>query len=172
VIEFQLLEDGDRLYLDAEQTVPTPVHTVTDLSPDTSEEPWKEDGESWHLEERSATDTAERLTEVTAALQDIEFLEGPGWRQKHYVSFTQGRKRRIAIRTKRTLFHIDLYDVNTEALDSQEIAEALGLDEAAVSVKDDLRASGRSGVRITCRPGDDLDLEVLADEARRILETE
>jgi hypothetical protein len=171
VIEFQLLEDGDRLYLDAEQTVPTPEHTVTDLSPDTSEEPWKEDGESWHLEERSATDTAERLTEVTAALQDIEFLEGPGWRQKHYVSFTQGRKRRIAIRTKRTLFHVDLYDVNTEALDSQEIAETLGLDEAAVSVEDDLRASGRSGVRITCRPGDDLDLEVLADEARRILET-
>jgi hypothetical protein len=49
VIEFQLLKDDDRLYLDAEQTIPTPEHTVTDVSPDTSDEPWKEDGQSWHL---------------------------------------------------------------------------------------------------------------------------
>jgi len=33
VIEFQLLKDDDRLYLDAEQTIPTPEHTVTDVSP-------------------------------------------------------------------------------------------------------------------------------------------
>jgi hypothetical protein len=171
VIEFQLLADGDRLYLDAEQTVPTPEHTVTDVSPDTSEDPWKEDGERWHLEERSADDTAERLKEVTAALQDLEFLEGPGWGQKHYVSFTQGRKRRIAIRTKRTLFHIDLYDVDVEALDPEEFANAVGLESETISVENDLRSSGRSGVRITCRPDDALDIEALVVEARRILET-
>ena len=49
------------------------------------------------------------------------------------------------------------------------IADTLGLDLDEVAVKDDLRSSGRSGVRITCRPDDELVLETLADEARRTL---
>ncbi|WP_367996075.1 hypothetical protein [Haloferax volcanii] len=152
VIEFQLLEDGDRLYLDAEQTVPTPEHTVSDVSPDTSEEPWKEDGRSWHLDERSNEITANLLERVTATLEELEFLDGPEWGQKHYVSFVQGRKRRIAIRTKRTLFHIDIYDIDPATIDVTELSERVGIPSEAISVEDDLRNSGRTGVRITCKP--------------------
>jgi len=169
VIEFQLLEDGDRLYLDAEQTVPTPEHTVTDVSPDTSEEPWKEDGESWHLDERSDDDTAELVAEVTTALRDLEFLDGPDWGQKHYVSFKKGRRLRIAVRTKRTLFHVDLYDVDLESVDPDAVSAALGIPTDAISVEDDLRGSGRTGVRITCRPGQGLDVGAVAEQARRLL---
>jgi hypothetical protein len=169
VIEFQLLKDSDRLYLDAEQTIPTPEHTVTDVSPDTSDEPWKEDGQSWHLNERSNEKTAELLEEVTAALQDLEFLDGPEWGQKHYVAFNKGRKRRIAIRTKRTLFHIDLYDVDTGPLDAMEIANALGTDAESVAVKEDMRGSGRSGVRITFKPDQGVDFDALESEVRKIL---
>jgi hypothetical protein len=172
VIEFQLLEDGERLYLDAEQTIPTPEHTVTDVSPDTSDEPWKEDGQSWHLNERSDENTAALLEEITAALQELEFLDGPDWGQKHYVSFKQGRKRRIAIRTKRTLFHIDLYDVNLDSLEAEAISSALGISVDDVSIQGDLRSSGRSGVRITCRPDDQVDVSAVATQARRILQDE
>lgn len=172
VIEFQLFEDDGRLYLDAERTIPTPEHTVTDVSPDTSEEPWKEDGQSWHLNERSDEQTADLLEDVTTALQELEFLDGPEWGQKHYVSFKQGRKRRIAIRTKRTLFHVDLYDVDPEALSAETIAEALSLPGENVSIEDDMRGSGRSGVRITCTPARDLDVNGVADEVRRILAPE
>lgn len=172
VIEFQLLKDGDRLYLDAEQTIPTPEHTITDVSPDTSDEPWKEDGQSWHLNERSNEQTADLLEDVTAALQELEFLDGPEWGQKHYVAFNKGRKRRIAIRTKRTLFHIDLYDVDTDALSATEIAEALDIDADSVSVQEDMRGSGRSGVRISLKSNQSPNLSTLASEARRILADE
>jgi hypothetical protein len=157
------------LYLDAEQTIPTPEHTVTDVSPDTSDEPWKEDGQSWHLNERSNEQTADLLEDVTAALQELEFLNGPEWGQKHYVAFNKGRKRRIAIRTKRTLFHIDLYDVDTASLNVAEIADSLEIDAESVTVKEDMRGSGRSGVRITCNPDREIDFDALESQAREIL---
>ena len=169
VIEFQVLEEDGRLYLDAEQTIPTPERTETDVSPDTPEEPWKEDGQSWHLHERSDEDTANLLEDVTTALQELEFLDGPDWGQKHYVSFKQGRKRRIAIRTKRTLFHVDLYDADIDSLDTETISKTLGVSTDTISIEEDLRGSGRSGVRITCRPNQGLDVSAVADEARRIL---
>ncbi|CQR49033.1 endonuclease NucS domain-containing protein [Haloferax massiliensis] len=168
VIEFQLLEDDDRLYLDAEQTIPTPEHTISDVSPDTSEEPWKEDGRSWHLNERSNDQTADLLERVAAALEELEFLDGPGWGQKHYVSFVQGRKRRIAIRTKRTLFHVDVYDVDPTSVDIEQVSEQLGIPIEAISAEEDLRNSGRSGVRITCKPEYEANLDAFESTFRGI----
>jgi len=139
------------------------------VSPDTSDEPWKEDGQSWHLNERSNEQTADLLEDVTSVLRELEFLNGPEWGQKHYVAFNKGRKRRIAIRTKRTLFHIDLYDVDTASLDASAIAEALGIDAETVAVKKDMRGSGRSGVRITCKPNQEIDFDALESQARGIL---
>jgi len=169
VIEFQLLKDGDRLYLDAEQTIPIPEHTVTDVSPDTSDEPWKEDGQSWHLNERSNEQTADLLEDVIAALQELESLNGPEWGQKLYVAFNKGRKRRISIWTQRTQFHIELYDVDTVSLDAGEIADALEIDVESVEVKDDMRGNGRRGVRITCNPNQEVDFDALESQTREIL---
>lgn len=169
VIEFDVLEDGERLYLDAEQTIPMLEHTVTDVSPDTSEEPWKEDGKAWHLQETTDEQTGELLEKVISALQELEFLDGPEWGQKHYVSFKQGRKRRIAIRTNRTLFHVDLYDINPDLLQSENISNTLGISSESVSIEPDHRGTGRSCVRITCGPSAEPDFEAVAGEARRIL---
>jgi len=169
VIEFQLLKDDNLLYLDAEHTIPTPEHTATDVSPDTSDEPWKDDGQSWHLNERSNEETADLLGDVTATLQELEFLNGPEWGQKYYLAFNKGRKRRIAIRTKRTLFHIDFYDVDTASLEASIIADELGIDADSVAIKEDMRGSGRSGVRITCKPDQEFDLDGLESQARKIL---
>lgn len=169
VIEFDLLADGDRLYLDATQVIPTPEHTVTDVSPDTSEEPWKEDGRSWHLNERSNGQTAKLLENLIASLEDLEFLDGPEWGQKHYVSFVKERKRRIAIRTKRTLLHVDLYDISTASLSKEDLSTTLGVPIDSISIEEDLRSSGRTGVRITCKPKYDVDLDAFTNEARKIL---
>ncbi len=169
VVEFELLADGDRLYLDAEQTIPVPEHTVTDVSPDTSEEPWKDNGRDWHLNERSNEETAELLEEVAESLEDIDQLDGPEWGQKHYLSFKEGRKRRIAIRTKRTLFHVDIYDVSSEGVDTEEIARSVGVAREDVKA-DDLRG-GRPGVRITCRAGQDIDTNALVEIARTLVDS-
>lgn len=68
VVELQLFADDDRIYLDVEQTVPEPNQSPSEVRPDTSEEPWQNDGRSWHLSEVSNDATAELLEEVVAAL--------------------------------------------------------------------------------------------------------
>ncbi|MFP9192157.1 hypothetical protein ACLI4Q_10940 [Natrialbaceae archaeon A-CW1-1] len=168
VVEFQLFTDDDRLYLDAEQTIPVPERTVTDVSPDTSEQPWKDDGRDWHLHERTNTEAGDLLEKVVEALGDIEFLDGPEWGQKHYLSFKRDRKRRIALRTKRTLFHVDIYDVDLDVVDIDRIVSGLGIVEGDVKADKDLRG-GRSGVRITCRPGGDINLDALTEHARELV---
>ncbi len=104
IVEIQLLEDDGRIYLNAEQTIPAPEQSDADVSPDTSEEPWKAEGHRWHLEERSNEETAAVLEDVAAAVGEIESLDGPQWGQKYYVSYRQNRKVRVALRTKVTLF--------------------------------------------------------------------
>jgi hypothetical protein len=169
VVEFELLADEDRLYLDAEQIIPVPEHTVTDVSPDTSEEPWKDDGRDWHLNERSNEETAKLLEEAAESLEDIDQLDGPEWGQKHYLSFKEDRKRRIAIRTKRTLFHVDIYDVLPEGVDTDEIARSVGVPKE--DVKADGLRGGRPGVRITCRAGQDIDTDALVEIARTLVDS-
>jgi hypothetical protein len=172
VVEVQLFEDDDRLYLDAEQTIPISPRAVSDVSPDTSEQPWKEDGRNWHLNEVSNDKTSELLAEVAARLEDIEFLDGPDWGQKHYLSFKQDRKIRIALRTKRTLFHVDVYDISAEEVDVESLASSLGIDVDAVRAEEEDLRSGRSGIRITFHGDDKPDVDALSDAVRDLLEDE
>lgn len=92
VVEYQLLTDGDRTYLDADQTIPLPKHTTPDIDPNTSKQPWKSDGRDWHLHERTNEKTGEHLEEVVGRFSEIEFLDGPEWTQKLYVSFKSVEK--------------------------------------------------------------------------------
>lgn len=172
VVEVQLLEDGDQLYLDAEQTIPVPTRTVTEVSPDTSEEPWKDDGRSWHLNEVSNDETAELLEEVVAAIEDIEFLDGPDWGQKQYLSFKQDRKNRILARTQKTLFNVEIYDVAADKVDVDTLASTLGVSADDVKAAEDDLRGGRPGVRITCRGGRDIDVSALAEQAQDLLTAE
>lgn len=168
VVEVQLFEDGDRLYLDAERVVPVPDRSVSEVRPDTSEEPWKDDGRGWHLEEVSNEETAALLEDVVAALADIEFLDGPDWGQKQYLSFKQDRKNRVIVRSQKTLFNLEIYDVSTEAIDVDALAETLGVSANDITAAADLR-SGRSGVKVTCHSGAEIDVDALAERTRRLL---
>lgn len=169
VVEIQLFEDDGRIYLDAEQTVPVPNQSASEVSPVTAEEPWKSDGRSWHLNEVSNEETAELLEEVVATLEEIELLDGPHWGQKQYVSFKQDRKNRVIARTQKTLFNVEIYDVPAAEIDVAELAAALGVPEDDIRTEaDDLRG-GRPGVRITCRGGTAIDVQNLATESHRLL---
>lgn len=77
VLEVEMLEDGDQLDLDTEQTIPVPEDTISGVKPDTSKNPWKDDGRNWHLNEKLNDDAAERLREVVDTLGNLESLDGP-----------------------------------------------------------------------------------------------
>ena len=172
VVEVQLFEDDGRIYLDAEQTVPVPNRSTSEVSPDTSEKPWKKDGRSWHLNEVASDETAELLERVVSSLSEIEFLDGPHWGQQQYVSFKQDRKNRVLAYTQKTLFHLEIYDISVEGVDASDLGEAIGVEREDVTVEEDDLRDGRPGVGITCRGGQEIDVSVLADEARRLFEVE
>lgn len=169
VLEVEMLEDGDQLYLDTEQTIPVPENTVSGVKPDTSKDPWKDDGESWHLDEKLNDDAAERLREVVDALGNLDSLDGPHWGQKQYASFKQNRKNRVILRTRTEVFKVEVYDIPAGDIDIQELADALGVASGDVKTDaEDLRG-GRPGVQITCRGGSELNTERLADEVEGYL---
>jgi len=168
VVEIQLLEDKDRIYLNAEQALPVPEKSDAEVGPETSEEPWKAEGRRWHLEERSNSNTAVLLEDVAGAIGEIESLDGPQWGQKYYVSYKQNRKVRVALRTKVTLFHVDTYDIMIEDIDTDKIADALDISSEDVKAEESLRG-GRAGVRITCRGDKEIEANKLRDQVQSLL---
>ncbi len=169
VVEVQLFDDEGQLYLDAEQTVPIPNQTVSEVSPDTSEEPWKSDGRTWHLNEVSSEAAAELLEEVVAAFAEIEILNGPHWGQKQYVSFKQDRKNRVIARTQKTLFNVEIYDVPAGKVDTEELANSLSVSAEDIRAEEDELRGGRPGVRISCHSDRGIDVTALANETQKLL---
>lgn len=169
VLEVEMLEDDDQLYLDTEQIIPVPEDTVSGVKPDTSKDPWKTNGESWHLEEKLNENAAELLRKVVDSLGNLDLLDGPHWGQKQYVSFKQNRKNRVILRTRTEVFKIEVYDVAVGDINVEALADAI--DVSAGDVKaypDDLRG-GRSGVQITCRGDTDVDTVQLAEKIEEYL---
>ena len=169
VLEVKMLEDGDQLYLDTEQTIPVPEDSVSGVKPDTTKDPWKDDGESWHLEEKLNDDAAELLKEVANALDNLDSLDGPHWGQKQYVSFKQNRKNRIILRTRTEVFKVEIYDVDAGDIDAEALADAIGVSRGDVKAyPDDLRG-GRPGIQVTCRGDTEFDTERLAEKVEEYL---
>lgn len=169
VIEVELFRDGDRVYLDANRTIPVQApERSTELRPDTSDQKWKTDGREWHVTERTNEETGALLEDVVPAIADVGFLSGPEWGQKDYIAFDRNRKRRIAVATKKTLFHIDVLDVPPTAVDEDALAETLDIPDESVEATESLRG-GRPGVRITCRPSERIDVDAMTDLVRTLL---
>jgi len=171
VIEVQLLEDEDRVYLDAHQTIPIQSTVGQDIKPDTTDQPWKRNSRDWHLKTVTNDETSELLEEVVTALSDIDSIDGPHWRQKQYVSFKQGRRNRVLAYTQKTLFHLELYDVDGGAVDDGELAQVLGIPEEDVTTDAENIRDGRPGIGIACRPDQDLNVGKLGEEFERLLVT-
>ncbi len=160
-IEVTLMKSHGDLYLSSEQIIPIPERGGQDVSPDTSKEPWKKDGEAWHIEEMTDELTGELLQNLITAINDIEPLSGPKWKQ-NYVSFKQGRRRRIALGTNQSSIDIDLLFLGDVELDIDEISEKLNIPAKQITTDGDYRG-GNTDIRITCEAGDEPNIEALAD---------
>jgi hypothetical protein len=172
VIEVGLLEDEGRVYLDANRSIPLQTSVGTDITPDTTDQPWKSNGRDWHLETVTNDETARLLNEVVGILSDIDSIDGPYWGQQQYVSFRQNRRNRVLAYTQKTLFHLELYDVDGGAVDEGHLATKLGVPEDDVSTDADDIRDGRPGVGIACRPGQGLKIDELGAEFERLLEAD
>lgn len=169
VLEVNMLEDGDQLYLDTEQTIPVPENPDSGVKPDTSKDPWKDDGENWHLEEKLNEDAAERLQEVVDALGNLDSLDGPHWGQKQYVSFKQNRKNRVILRTRTEVFKVEIYDFPVGDIEVEALADSAGVSAGDVKpYPEDLRG-GRPGIQITCRGDTELAADRLAEKVEEYL---
>lgn len=160
-IEVTLMNSNGDLYLSSEQIIPIPKRGGQEVSPDTSKEPWKKNGEAWHIEEMTDELTGELLQNIITAIDDIEPLSGPEWKQ-NYVSFKQGRRRRVVLGTNQSSIDIDLLFLGETNLDIKQISEKLNIGPEQVTMDSDYRG-GNTDIRITCEPGDEPDIEALAD---------
>lgn len=172
VIEVQLLEDEEQVYLDAQQTIPIQSSVGKDIKPDTTDQPWKSNSRDWHLKTVTNDETARLLEEVVAALSDIDSIDGPYWGQQQYVSFKQGRRNRVLAYTQKTLFHLELYDVDGGAIDEGELAKILGISAEHVTTESENIRDGRPGIGIACRPGQNLNVDKLREEFESLLESD
>jgi hypothetical protein len=169
VLEVEMLQDGDQVYLDTEQTIPVPENNVSDVRPDTSKEPWKDDGKSWHLDEKLDDKAEERLKEVVEALGNVAPLDGPHWGQKQYVSFKQNRKNRVIARTRTRVFKIEIYDISAGDIDVEKLADTIGVPSDDVQAYSEDLQGGRPGVQITCRGDVKLNTARLAERVEEYL---
>jgi hypothetical protein len=163
VVEIELMRDGEQFYLDVEQTIPVSEDAFSGLRPDTSTEPWKVDGRSWHIEKKLNEQVASLLKEVVGGLEDVESLDGPHWGQKQYVSFRKNRKNRVIARTRTTVFKLEIYDISVEDIDVDELADIadVSIDDVSTDAED-LRG-GRPGVRVTFSGDESPDIERLSN---------
>lgn len=169
VLEVEMLQDGKQFYLDTEQTIPVPENTISGVSPETSKEPWKDDGKSWHINEKLNDETAERLKEVVEALGNVDSLDGPHWGQKQYVSFKQNRKNRVIARTRTKVFKVEIYDISAGDIDVDKLADAVGVASDDVKADGEDLRDGRPGAQVTCRGDVELDTARLAKKVEKYL---
>lgn len=172
VIMVELQTDGEEYYLDTKQKIPIPETSSPKVAPDTSQEPWKANGKEWHLEERTNQPTGDLLLELVTAIQDIDYLEGPRWQQKLYVSFRIGRKNRVLLETQTEQIHLRVFDVDPGTLDKTQIAERLEMDDKYILLGDPLARSRRPGLQITCRSDEEVNTERIVTEIDNLLSAE
>lgn len=166
-VEVTLMDSEGTLYLDSEQIIPIPENRDREVHPDTTKQPWKKDGEAWHIEEITDEPTGELLQNIITAISDIESLSGPEWAEE-YVSFKQGRRRRVVLGTEKSCIDIDFLFLEEFNLDVQEISEKLDVAPNQVLLGGGHRG-GKTDIRITCKPGEAPDLEELKEFSDKLV---
>ncbi len=138
VVELQPFSDEDgSLYASPTVVVPPPTAEEYELGKISRVEPWLGDSRRWHLDERCSAETAqllERLEQVILGLPEIT----SSWRQKFYVAFDAHNITRyhwLVVETRKG----DLYMLTRlpkNELTIAEVADALGLPESKIDVRD------------------------------------
>lgn len=129
---------------------------------------WKEDGESWHLEQKSNPKTAELLQNVVEQLTKIDYLKEPKWGQKDYIAFADDRgERRFVINTGATIFRIKIRETVNGPEERKRIADRIGVPENKVDRISNYRDDPLLRIRID--PEYDIDINSLREEVENLL---
>lgn len=170
IVQFSLLKDADGgVFLDSKTLVPTSDLEKFETGESPTDDPWKQNGERWHLEEQSNEETAALVQELVSNLEDIAELTGPSWTQKVYIAFRTDGTNRVLLRTQANSVILDAYDFSVN--DEDEVVSNASRhlkDEQRVSFEPDYKGD-RSRIRLKCKPEDDLDVGKLVSFVRDLL---
>ena len=170
LVEFQVYKDGETLIIEPTTIVPTPVSRFESVGKTINDsQPWISDGKTWHLDNKCSSKTKKMLLDLDNIIQDnLNYVEGPRWGQKEYITYSAKGFSWLLINTKPNLLVMD-FIVKKGAFDAETIARELGiiLFNPNESLSEKLNSSSTVLVenrnqntdRIRLRAKEDLDVE-------------
>ena len=171
IVEFTLfVENDDSLYLDAGVTIPTPTNIERfEIGGQTANEPWKDGGRRWHLNERANEGTRSLLKNLIDELSERD-LEGPHWNQKYYVAFRVSGRNRVLLFGRKDSVQIEVLDFDATAVTEEQVVNDTGFEPEEVLIEED--QGERNLIRINCPPNADLDAVVTVIDDLAVTSTE
>jgi len=169
VIQFNLLKDEENIYFHPQKLVPTSSLEKFKTGAASKKEPWKIDGRSWHLEERTNDETRKILEKLDNLLKQKDLFDEVGWEQKHYVAYRIEGRNRVLLKTKKTLLWVDVRQILTQKINEEDIKDELGIESSHINFKPEWH-SGQGQLKIKCDMEKGPDLEDLVNYVVSILE--
>ena len=81
----------------------------------------QEDAKEWHLKSQTGEKTKKLVEYIISEIESIEFLNDPVWRQRYYISFSDGENIRVKVLPRKTKVTIRLMDISVDRYTEQEI---------------------------------------------------
>lgn len=169
LIEIHAYKEGTNIFIEPSTIVPLPVSKfVTVGKPGKKNQPWAEDGKSWHLEKKCSPKTKKMLIELDNFLQDELDLDEPRWNQKLYVAYPVNNFHWLRLHTKSSMLVLDIV-VKKGIFDTDSLASNLGVEKfdsdeslsGKLNLPSSVSVTNRNQVsdRIRLRLKDDFDLD-------------
>jgi hypothetical protein len=125
VIEIQIHKDGDDILIEPNIVVPPPINKFADVGGGkTPGPPWIIDGKSWHLNKRCSEKTKEMFVAIDEIIQQNFEINGPIWKQKHYIAYRVNNYNWLIIITAQNYLRLDFL-VKANSFKSDDIASRL-----------------------------------------------
>jgi len=169
VIQFNLLKDEENIYFHPQKLVPTSSLEKFKTGASSKKEPWKIDGRSWHLEERTNDETRKILEKLDDLLKQKDLFDEVAWEQKNYVAYRIEGRNRVHLRTKKTLLWVDVKKILNEKVSVEDIKDKFGIEDSYIRYEPKWN-SGEGRLKIKCDLEKGPDLEDLVDHVVGILE--
>jgi hypothetical protein len=129
VIEIETYREGETLFLQPRIIIPLPVSQFSDMGAGSGTDrvrPWRDDGRSWHLEQRCSPATREMMLALNDIIRDRFGVDGPRWGQKLDVAYRVGNRNWLTVGTRATLLTMRVH-VEAGRFSEEELAQRLGV---------------------------------------------
>jgi hypothetical protein len=166
VIDITLIKDDEDIYLTSKTLLPFPKPEELMVGGKSSgAEPWKVDGQKWHLEKRCNNETAELLTNLVALFEDLDGVDGISWDQKFYVAANVNKKNWTTLTTWPNQINVRIL-TEQGYFDKGTVAEKVRIKEEKIGIEEK-RKWHRLEIKLS--PKDKFDIEGLKELAKDAL---